>query len=102
MFQRIASTGSLARDPGPLGTLVPAEAGGGRPAHHIAAGWLAMALRARVEATDAWSEEAWAAADEVDPMAQMAQADAADASLMRLVLCAASTTLVLALISSLI
>jgi len=41
------------------------------------------------------------AADDLDPMAQMAQADAADASLMRLVLCAAGATLLLALVSSL-
>ena len=40
--------------------------------------------------------------DDSDPLAQMAQADAADASLMRLVLCAASATLVLALASSLL
>lgn len=40
--------------------------------------------------------------DEADALAQMALADAADASLLRLVLCAASATLVLALASSLI
>ncbi|MBI5717941.1 MAG: hypothetical protein HZC37_09680 [Burkholderiales bacterium] len=40
--------------------------------------------------------------DDMDPLAQMAQADAADASLMRLVLCAASATLVLAVASSLL
>ncbi len=40
--------------------------------------------------------------EEGDPVAQMAQADAADASLMRLVLCAASATLVLALATSLL
>lgn len=40
--------------------------------------------------------------EECDPIAQMAQADAADASLMRLVLCAASATLVLALATSLL
>ncbi|MBK9136507.1 MAG: hypothetical protein IPM15_19725 [Betaproteobacteria bacterium] len=42
------------------------------------------------------------AGDDSDPLAQWAQADAADASLMRLVLCAASVTLALALASSLI
>jgi hypothetical protein len=40
--------------------------------------------------------------DEMDPLAQMALADAADASLMRLVLCAASATLALALLTSLL
>lgn len=42
------------------------------------------------------------ACDEPDALAQMALADAADASLMRLVLCAASATLALALLSSLV
>lgn len=40
--------------------------------------------------------------DDADALAQMALADAADASLLRLVLCAASATLVLALASSLL
>lgn len=40
--------------------------------------------------------------DEGDPFAQMAQAEAADASLLRLVLCAAGATLVLALGLSLV
>ena len=40
--------------------------------------------------------------DEMDPLAQMAHADAADASLLRLVLCAASATLALAIASSLL
>ena len=40
--------------------------------------------------------------DDMDPLAQMAQADAADASLMRLVLCTAGATLVLAMASSLL
>lgn len=40
--------------------------------------------------------------DEMDPLAQMALANAADANLLRLVLCAASATLVLALASSLV
>jgi hypothetical protein len=39
---------------------------------------------------------------DADPYAQMALADAADASLLRLVLCAAGATLLLALASSLI
>lgn len=42
------------------------------------------------------------ALDEVDPLAQMAHADAADASLLRLVLCAATATLALAIGSSLL
>lgn len=41
-------------------------------------------------------------ADEIDPFEQIAQAEAADASLMRLVLCAAGATLLLALALSLI
>ena len=40
--------------------------------------------------------------DDADPMTQMALADAADASLMRLVLCAAGATLALALATSLV
>jgi hypothetical protein len=40
--------------------------------------------------------------DELDPMAQMALADAADRSLLRLVLCAAGSTLLLALATSLL
>ncbi len=40
--------------------------------------------------------------DDLDPIAQMAQADAADRSLLRLVLCAAGATLVLALATSLV
>ncbi len=40
--------------------------------------------------------------DDADALAQMTLADAADASLLRLVLCAASATLVLALASSLL
>jgi hypothetical protein len=40
--------------------------------------------------------------DDAEALAQMALADAADASLLRLVLCAASATLVLALASSLL
>ena len=40
--------------------------------------------------------------EELDPLQQMAQADAADSSLLRLVLCAASATLVLALASTLL
>ena len=47
-----------------------------------------------------WAD-AGAALDENDPLEQMAQADAADASLLRLVLCAASATLMLALVTSL-
>jgi len=43
-----------------------------------------------------------ASLDEIDPLAQMALADAADASLMRLVLCAAGATLALALVTSLL
>lgn len=40
--------------------------------------------------------------EESDPMAQMAQADAADADLLRLVLCAAGATLALALATALL
>lgn len=40
--------------------------------------------------------------EEWDPMAQMAHADAADACLLRLVLCAAGATLALAVASSLL
>lgn len=40
--------------------------------------------------------------EELDPMAQMALADAADRSLLRLVLCAAGSTLLLALATSLL
>jgi len=39
--------------------------------------------------------------EECDPVSQMAHADAADASLLRLVLCAAGATLALAVASSL-
>jgi len=108
MFQRFASPASLVRQPGPLGPLSPLgpflrsgpvdahQPGRGSPAGQAAR---LLADRGRVEAA-AWRDEA--APDESDPMAQMAQADAADASLMRLVLCAASATLALALASSLL
>lgn len=55
-----------------------------------------------VPADDAALAVAGGPLDEADALAQMALADAADASLLRLVLCAASATLVLALASSLI
>lgn len=40
--------------------------------------------------------------DHSDPLAQMAEANAADASLLRLVICAAGATLLLALATSLV
>jgi hypothetical protein len=40
--------------------------------------------------------------DEIDPLAQMALAEAADRGLLRLVVCAACATLMLALASSLL
>lgn len=102
MFQPFASTASLARHPGLLSPFYRAGSRSARPAgREDRAGPSARSRHdpRRVEAA-AWCDDA--APDEADPMTQMALADAADASLMRLVLCAASATLALALVSSLL
>lgn len=65
-----------------------------------------LPLARRVGLAGCAAEAAFAAParrlDDADVLAQMALADAADASLLRLVLCAAGATLVLALASSLL
>jgi hypothetical protein len=132
MLQRFASPGTLVRQAGPLGPLgplhplhplrpfVPAGPGGSAgpggqsspsgpsgPSGARAPGRGNPAGHALPALTGAWCADAaaWradAGPDEADPLTQMALADAADASLMRLVLCAASATLALALASSLL
>ena len=55
--------------------------------------------RARADLRIAWPERR---RDIHDPLVQMAEANAADASLLRLVVCAAGATLLLALATSLV
>lgn len=94
MFQRLASPSGFDRRASPLAPAYIARTG---LAEHIAPGTRAPAGH-RISPASHFET----AADESDPLAQMAQADAADASLMRLVLVAASATLALALLSSLL